>query len=93
MPLSVSRDPLYLPPDGAGSKWYPQYTESLRGLDVVIIQDNDEAGIGFAQKAASELIEAARSVKVLDLTKIWPELPKHGDASDLLNHMGKTRGR
>lgn len=86
--ISVQRSAVS-PPDGAGSKWYPQYTESLRGLDVVIIQDNDEAGIGFAQKAASELIEAARSVKVLDLTKIWPELPKHGDASDLLNHMGK----
>ena len=86
--ISVQRSAVS-PPDGAGSKWYPQYTESLRGLDVVIIQDNDDAGIGFAQKAASELIKAARSVKVLDLTRIWPELPKHGDASDLFNHMGK----
>lgn len=76
------------PPDGAKSKWLPEYTEMLRGRVVAIIQDNDAPGKEFAQMAAKALTGAAKGVKVLDLTKIWPELPEHGDTSDLLEHMG-----
>lgn len=79
-------------PDGAESKWKPQYTESLRARNVVVIQDNDAPGRKLARTAAKELTGTAKSVKILDLTCIWPGLPDHGDTSDLLSHMGPAEG-
>lgn len=70
------------PPDGASSKWLEQYTRALEGKSVYIIQDNDEPGKAFAQKAAGALLGAAKCVKVIDLTKEWETLPEHGDATD-----------
>lgn len=75
-------------PDGAGSKWREEYTAVLAGREVVIIQDNDKPGKEFAQSVARELKGQAKSVKVLDLTAIWPELPIHGDATDLIDEKG-----
>lgn len=72
------------PPDGAKSKWREEYTAELAGHNVVILQDNDDPGKAFAQMAAGELAGKAKSVKVIDLTKDWPELPEHGDISDVL---------
>lgn len=72
------------PPDGAKSKWQSQYTEALKGCQVVILPDNDAPGRELAAKAAAALIEEAASVKVLDLTKEWPDLPEKGDISDIL---------
>ena len=72
------------PPDGANSKWREEYTAELAGHNVVILQDNDDPGKAFAQMAAGELAGKAKSVKVIDLTEDWPELPEHGDISDVL---------
>lgn len=72
------------PPDGAASKWLPQYTEALRGKAVVILEDNDDPGHEFARHAARELSGAAASVKILDLTQEWDKLKPHGDISDVL---------
>lgn len=71
------------PPDGAKSKWQPQYTEALTGKNVVILPDNDKPGQALAQTAAAELNGKASSVKVLDLTRVWPQLPEKGDISDI----------
>lgn len=76
-------------PDGANGKWLPQYTEALRGKRVAIIQDNDDAGKAYAARVANALHGAAESVRVLDLTQIWPELPEKGDTTDLMEHFGK----
>ena len=76
-------------PDGANGKWLPQYTEALRGKRVAIIQDNDKAGKAYAARVASALYGSAESVRVLDLTRIWPELPEKGDTTDLVEHFGK----
>lgn len=74
--------------DGAGpGKWLPQYTETLRGKKVAVIQDNDDIGKAFAIETANALHGAAASVRVLDLTKIWPELPEHGDTTDIVEHI------
>ena len=75
------------PPDGAKSKWRPQYTEALRGKHVIILPDNDKPGRELAGKAAEELAGKAASVKVLDLKKEFPGLPEKGDISDLLASM------
>lgn len=75
-------------PDGAKSKWLNSYTENLSGLDVVIIQDNDAPGKAYAQTAAKALYKKAASVKIVDLVKAWPDLPEHGDISDVLKDHG-----
>jgi putative DNA primase/helicase len=70
-------------PGGAG-KWRPEYTEQMRGLDVVIVPDNDEPGELHAWKVARELRGVAKSVCVLSL----PGLPPKGDVSDYLRSGG-----
>ncbi|MDE6881001.1 MAG: hypothetical protein K2P20_06535 [Oscillospiraceae bacterium] len=75
--------------DGAGpGKWRKEYTEQLRDRPVVILCDNDDVGRAYAQETAAALHGAAKSVQVLDLSKIWPEIPEHGDVSDLIEAKG-----
>ncbi|MCC8357182.1 MAG: AAA family ATPase [Oscillospiraceae bacterium] len=71
-------------PDGAKSKWRPEYADALTGKICCILPDNDKPGREYAQMLASELSGRAESVKVIDLTALWPELPEHGDVSDYL---------
>lgn len=78
--------------DGAGpGKWRKEYTEQLRGCAVCIFQDNDEIGRAYAQETAAALYGVAASVKVLDLAAIWPNIPEHGDVSDLIARAGAEK--
>lgn len=78
--------------DGAGpGKWKPEYTEQLKGLHVCIFQDNDAVGKAYAQETAAALHGVAASVRVLDLSTVWPEIPEHGDVSDLIAKFGDDR--
>lgn len=80
--------------DGAGSgKWRREYTRQLAGLDVVVFQDNDKVGRDYAVETASALCGVAQSVKLLDLSHAWPEIPEHGDVSDLISHFGDDKAR
>lgn len=79
-------------PDGKDSKWYSEYQPFFSGRNVYIIQDNDEPGKQYAQRMAATLQGIAKSVYVLDLTKVWLELPTKGDISDLLDYMGDDAG-
>ncbi len=63
-------------PMGAGS-WRPHHTEALRGAQVVIVADNDEAGRDHADTVAAALDGVAASVMV--------RLPAHG--KDLTDHI------
>ena len=75
--------------DGAGpGKWRKEYTEQLRGRFVCIIPDHDQIGEAYAQEVAAALSGEAESVRVLDLTKVWPEIPEHGDVSDMIAALG-----
>lgn len=73
---------------GKGSKWLDQYTQELRGQNVVILPDNDDVGREFMQHVADELLSVAQSVKILDLSKVWSDIPEHGDISDLIDQVG-----
>lgn len=78
--------------DGAGAgKWKPEYTEALEGLNICILQDNDEIGKAYALEVAAALHGKAASVQLLDLSQVWPEIPEHGDVSDLLDAFGDDR--
>lgn len=58
---------------------------------VVILPDNDQTGQAYAMDVAETLLPVAAAVKVLNLKTIWAELPEKGDASDLIEHLGKER--
>lgn len=78
--------------DGAGpGKWRSEYTEQLRDFPVVIFQDNDDVGKAYAQEVATALSGVAKSIHLLDLSKIWTEIPEHGDVSDLIARFGEKQ--
>ena len=78
--------------DGAGpGKWRPEYTEQLKGLPVVIFQDNDQTGKDYAQETAAAIHGVASSVQVLDLTQVWTNMPEKGDISDLVAKFGAEK--
>lgn len=66
---------------GGAGKWRKEYSELLRGRDVVILPDNDEPGRRHGQHVARSLQGLARSIKVVNL----PKLPEKGDVSDWLD--------
>jgi putative DNA primase/helicase len=72
-------------PGGAG-KWLDVYNECLRGADVIILPDNDEAGRAHAQAAAKSLAGTATSIKILNLPVSWPHngagAPEKADVTD-----------
>jgi hypothetical protein len=49
------------------TKWQPNYTQTLRGGDVCIVADKDEAGRRHAQSVAGLLHGVAKSVRVIEL--------------------------
>ena len=78
--------------DGAGpGKWKPEYTEQLKGISVCIFQDNDDVGKAYAQETAAALHDVCKSVYLFDLSKVWPDIPLHGDVSDLVEKFGDEK--
>ena len=69
---------------GAGSgKWLPQYTEALKGRNVIVIPDNDTQGKNFAIETCNALAGHAANVKMINLIDEWINLPEKGDISDV----------
>jgi hypothetical protein len=66
---------------GSTSSWRPEFRAYYTGADVVVIPDNDDPGRKYAEAVAQDLLQVAKSVKVLHL----PDLPKGGDLTDWLN--------
>lgn len=78
--------------DGAGpGKWKPEYTEQLRGCSVCVFTDNDDVGRAYAAETCNALHGAASSVRLLDIATVWPEIPEHGDVSDMVAALGPER--
>ena len=78
--------------DGAGpGKWKQEYTEQLKGLSVCIFQDNDDVGKAYAQETAAALHNGCKCVYLFDLSKVWPDIPEHGDVSDLVEKFGDEK--
>jgi Protein of unknown function (DUF3987) len=71
-------------------KWRPEYSETLRSADVIIIGDNDAPGSRHVEQVAIALHGIAKRVRVLDLAKHWPQCPDKGDISDWLAAGGTT---
>lgn len=63
---------------GGAGKWPDEMSEHLKGADVFILPDNDEAGENHCNVVASSLVGIAASVSVIRL----PDLPEKGDIAD-----------
>ena len=80
-------------PMGAG-KWNKgNYSPSLDGAICYILPDNDKPGWDHALEVARALEGHAAHVRILDLKRIWPELPEKGDVSDLIAHLGDEQAK
>jgi len=80
-------------PMGAG-KWNKgDYTASLRGATCYILPDNDEPGRQHARDIAKSLDGVASHARILDLKRIWPEIPAKNDVSDLIGHLGEAKAK
>lgn len=64
--------------------WKPHYNDFLRGKHIVVLPDNDEAGIAHAEKLIAEVLPVAASFKVVNL----PGLPPKGDVTDWIEAGG-----
>ena len=64
-------------PGGAG-KWRDDYSETLKGRNVVLIPDNDATGLKHVYEAAVSLHKSCSSVKIIQL----PNLQEKGDVTD-----------
>jgi Protein of unknown function (DUF3987) len=73
---------------GGAGKWRSEYSEFLRGADVVLAPDNDETGAKHMEAVARSLRGVARSIRLLTL----PGLPPKGDVSDWLAGGGTPEG-
>lgn len=69
---------------GGAGKWRYEYNETLKGRNVVVLPDNDEAGQEHAEQVARSLSGIAASVRIVKL----PDLREKGDVSDWLNSGG-----
>ncbi|UCH00677.1 MAG: AAA family ATPase [Deltaproteobacteria bacterium] len=66
-------------PMGA-KKWRPEYNESLKGKDIVLIPDNDNEGQEHMTQVGASLDGLVKSLKLIEL----PGLPNKGDVSDFV---------
>jgi hypothetical protein len=58
---------------GGSANWTKAHAEYLRGADVVIVGDNDDAGRNFVRKVGTSLKDIATSVSVLELPGLGPK--------------------
>jgi hypothetical protein len=65
----------------ASGKWTDDCIKALAGRDVLILEDNDEAGRKKATEAATALYCTAKTIRIVRL----PDLPDKGDVSDWLD--------
>jgi Protein of unknown function (DUF3987) len=70
----------------AAGKWTDECVQALMRRDIIILQDNDDAGRKKAQEAAKLLHGVANTVRVV----LLPGLPQRGDVSDWLD-MGHSK--
>lgn len=65
-----------------GITWHDNYTEQLRGADVVLLPDNDDTGRARVERLSKILVGNCKSVKVVPLYD--ENGPKKADISDWL---------
>jgi hypothetical protein len=67
---------------GGTNNWRQDHADQLRGADVVILEDNDEAGRKRGYTVAMSLRFVAARVRLLRWPDHWPACPDKGDVTD-----------
>jgi hypothetical protein len=75
---------------GGAKKWRAHHAEELRGADVVVMADNDDAGQAHGQLVAASLKDVAARVRVLNWPDHWPGAPEGADITDWRDQAGGT---
>ena len=65
----------------AAGKWTDECIKALAGRDIIVLEDNDDAGRKKASEVAIALYAAAKTIRIVSL----PDLPNKGDVSDWLD--------
>jgi RecA-family ATPase len=73
----------------ASGKWTDCCVKALAGRDIIILQDNDDAGKKKAVDAAQALHSAAKTIRIV----LLPDLPPGGDVSDWLDADPERAGK
>ena len=66
---------------GGAKNWKPELAQYFLGKNVVVIPDNDQAGMAHANLVVSELTNVAKSVRMVEL----PGVVEKGDICDWLD--------
>jgi hypothetical protein len=69
---------------GGIKKWRDEYSEHLRGADVVVLPDNHAEGREHGDQVVASLRGIAKRIRVLDIGKHWADCPNKGDISNWL---------
>ena len=69
---------------GGIKKWRAEYSEYLRGADVVVLPDNHAEGREHGEHMVASLRDVAKRIRVLDIGKLWDSCPDKGDISNWL---------
>jgi putative DNA primase/helicase len=73
----------------ASGTWTDDCVKALAGRDIIILQDNDDAGEKKALAAAKALHGVAKSIRIV----LLPDLPHKGDVSDWLDADPERAGK
>jgi putative DNA primase/helicase len=73
----------------ASGKWTDGCVQALAGRDIIILQDNDDAGEKKALTAAQALHSVAKTIRIV----LLPDLPPGGDVSDWLDADPERAGK
>lgn len=78
---------------GGAKYWSDSFDQDLAGLDIIILNDNDEPGRDRAKIRAATLADKARRVRVLDIAEHWPDAPVKADITDWKEKAAGTQER
>lgn len=78
---------------GGGQAWDEEYCRELEGAErVLILGDNDKTGYKHQLTVQDAMREHGIIAELVLLKRVWPEIPKKGDITDLIEHFGDTEG-
>ncbi len=75
---------------GGAKNWHPELNEDLRGADIVLCSDLDDAGRARTLLRGADLRGISKSTRVLDLGKHWKDAPDKADVTDWKEQAGGT---
>lgn len=66
-------------------KWKDRFNSHIKNARIIVIEDNDISGEGFAINTADVVMEATKNLGILRITEIAPNIKEGADIKDLRN--------